>query len=122
MLPKEFIKEMERLLTENFEDYTITKSRGCFTITKEDCRFKAIRNDDCYDIYLKTSDYYLYHKVSVCGLGNLIDTFQDCIFKDHFEDTINCFINVLIYKQNQIKRKFREIGKKYNVGGFKNVK
>ena len=116
MLPKEFIREMERLFTENFEGYTITKSRGYFTITKEDCDCKIIRDDDCHDIYLKTSDYYLCHKVPMCGLENLIDTFQDCIFKNHFEDTIICFINVLTYKRNRVNRTFREIGKAYNVG------
>lgn len=123
MLPEEFIKETERLFTENFEKYLITKSRGYFSITKEDCEFKIIRNENCYNVHLETSDlHYLDYKVSVCGLENLVGTFQDCIFKDHFEDTITCFMNVLIYKQNRLRRQFREIGKKYNIGGNKNVK
>lgn len=123
MLPKEFIKEMERLFTENFENYTITKSKGYFTITKEDSEFEAIRRDNYYEICLETSDLHYYcHKVSLCELGNFIDTFQDCIFKYHFEDTIICLMNVLIYKQNRLKRQSREFSKKYNMGGDKNVK
>lgn len=113
MLPKEFIKEMERLFTENFENYTITKSKGYFTITKEDSEFEAIRRDGYYEISLETSDLHYYrHEVSVCRLGSIVDIFQDCILKDHFEDTITCFMNVLIYRQNKLRRSFREGGNK----------
>lgn len=113
MLPKEFIKEMERLFTENFENYTITKSKGYFTITKEDSEFEAIRRDGYYEIFLETSDLHYHHEeVSVCRLGSIVDIFQDCILKDHFEDTITCFMNVLIYRQNKLRRSFREGGNK----------
>lgn len=123
MLPKEFINEIERLFTENFEKCLITKSRGYFTITKDDCEFRVIRTECSYKICLETSDLHYYcHKVSLCGLGNFIDTFQDCIFKYRFEDTIICLMNVLIYKQNRLKRQFRELSKKCNMGGDKNVK
>lgn len=121
MLPKEFIKEIERLFTENFEDYTIIKGEDYFIITKDDSVFDVVRTECSYKIYLETSDLHYCHKVSICGLGNLIDTFKDCIFKDHFENTITCFMNVLIYKQNQLRRQFRGIGKKYNMRGNKNV-
>lgn len=122
MLPKEFINEIERLFTENFEDYTITKGEDYFIITKDDSVFDVVRTECSYKIYLETSGRHLCHKVSICGFGNLIDTFKDCIYEDYFEDTITCFMNVLMYKQNRLRRKFKQIGKKYNMGGDKNVK
>lgn len=104
MLPKEFIKEIQKLFVENFENYTITKGEDYFIITKDDSVFEVVRTEYSYKIYLETSDLHYCYKVSICRLGNLIDTFQDCIFKNYFEDTITCFMNVLIYKQNRLRR------------------
>lgn len=122
MLPKEFVKEIQKLFAENFENYTITKGEDYFIITKDDSVFEVVRTEYSYKIYLETSDLHYCYKVSICGLENLIGIFQDCIFKDHFEDTITCFMNVLMYKQNRLRRQFRELGKKYNMRGDKNVK
>jgi len=122
MLSKEFIKELERLFTENFEKYTITKGEDYFIITKDDSEFRVIRNENCYDVYLKTFGVHYKIEISPCGLGNFIGVFQDCIFKDCFEKTIICLRYEWGYRQNRLRRKFKEIGKKYNMGGNKNVK